>query len=189
VVVAQESKEKGQPKAAEGPRAQPPVTPPPSGNPKLIPNTTPDLRKEDPRPEPKREDPKPEPKKDTPKIVEMPKTEPKKEPKTEPKKEATVSISFEKQVKPILMRYCGDCHGNAGKPKGDVDLRTLASIKELKTTLVPGDPNKSRVYESITEMSMPPGGKPRPGKGETDLIREWIAGGAKPRRRKLRRPG
>jgi hypothetical protein len=191
--VAQNPKEKEQPKAAETPRPQPQAQP--QGGPKLIPNTTPDLRKEDPRPEPRGEDPKPEPRTE-PKAVAPPKTEPKKEPKSvepkaEPKKEATVSISFEKQVRPILMRYCGDCHGNAGKPRGDVDLRTLAVITDPKNPpiLVPGKPEKSAIYTTIADKSMPPDNKPRPGKQETDLIREWIAGGAKPRRRDQRRPG
>jgi protein TonB len=192
VAVAQHSKDKEQPRAAETPKGQPQLQPQPPGGPKLIPNTTPELRREEPRPEPRREDPKPEPKKDAPKpepkAVETPKPAAK---AVEPKKEAAVTISFEKQVRPILMRYCGDCHGNAGKPRGDVDLRTLAVITDPKNPpiLVAGKPEKSAIYTTIADKSMPPDNKPRPGKGETDLIREWIATGAKPRRRSLRRLG
>jgi hypothetical protein len=159
-------------KAPEPPRPAPKVVPP-KPEPKAEPKVEP---KEEPRPEPKKEEPKPEPKKEEPKVVEPPKVEP---------TPATVTVSFDKQVKPILMRYCGNCHGNAGKPKGDVDLRTLAAITDPKNPpiLKPGDPKGSAILATIEDMSMPPNG-PRPGKGETDVIREWIKGGAKPRRRR-----
>lgn len=144
--------------------------------------------KEEPKPEPKTEptrteEPPPKPK---PAVVEPKKPEPKPMPKTMPDT-PEFAISFEKQVKPILMRYCGNCHGNVGKPKGDVDLRTLAAITnpDNPPILVPGDPKKSAIFFTIDDMSMPPQA-PRPGKGELDLIRQWIQGGAKPRRRKVR---
>ncbi len=134
--------------------------------------------KPEPTPEPA---PKPEPPKPKPMVIEPKKVEPKSEPET-----PEFAISFEKQVKPILMRYCGNCHGNAGKPKGDVDLRTLVAITnpDNPPILVPGDPKKSAIFFTIDDMSMPPQA-PRPGKGELDLIRQWILGGAKPRRRRL----
>lgn len=169
VVKAPKEKEKDTPRAAEVPKPQPQP-------PKVVPPPDPL-----PKDEPKKVEPKPEPK-----VVEPPKPEPKKvePPKKEPEP-AAAAVSFEKQVKPILMRYCGDCHGNAGKPKGDVDLRTLAAITNPKNPpiLVAGNPDKSAIYSTIADMSMPPDNKPRPGKQETALIREWIAGGAKPRRR------
>ena len=52
------------------------------------------------------------------------------------------------------------------------------SVNGAKLPLNKGPPRKA----TIEDMSMPPD-PPRPGKGETDLIREWIRGGAKPRRR------
>ncbi len=66
----------------------------------------------------------------------------------EPKKETPVAVkavSFEKDIKPILRSYCFNCHGGAGKPKGDVNLTTLAKITEkgAPDILKPGDPKKS----------------------------------------------
>ena len=51
----------------------------------------------------------------------------------------------------------------------------------------PGDPDKSPLYESIKAGRMPPDGKPGPTEKEMMLIRDWIAGGAKERRRTVRR--
>ena len=68
--------------------------------------------------EPKVEPPKVE----TPKI-DMPPPPKKNEPKTP----ELTPVSFQKDVLPIFRTYCLNCHGSGtGKPKGDVDLRTVA---------------------------------------------------------------
>ena len=135
-------------------------------------------RKQDetPTPAPKNVDPpKPEPKNNTGAVP----------PPTIPKKKdppmAVAAVSFEKQIKPILRSYCFNCHGAAGKPKGDVDLTSLAKILDPGNPpiLKPGDPKKSVIFTAIEDMSMPPKGD-RPGKQQLELIRIWILGGAKP---------
>lgn len=139
-------------------------------------------------------EPSPAPKVDPtppPKIDLTPKTEP----APEPKKEAAgtpklVPVSFQKEVLPILRSYCLNCHGGGtGKPRGDVDLRSLAAIIDPKNPpiLTPGQPEKSAIYTTIMDNAMPPEGN-RPGKGERELIRNWILGGAKPRRPARPRP-
>jgi hypothetical protein len=139
-------------------------------------------------PEPKAREPEPEPKKPAPEPMKPePKPEPKakepepKKPEPEPKKLAAKPVAF-KEIQPILNGYCGNCHGLAGKPKGGVDLRTIASIKKGGNDgeiVVPGDPKKSRLYVSIMEGSMPPDGKPAPNPKELQLIHDWILSGAK----------
>jgi outer membrane biosynthesis protein TonB len=149
---------------------------PPSDPPKK------DEPKKDP---PKLETPpkKDEPKKDPPKVETPPKKDP---PKidTPPKKEEPIStkvVSFEKDVKPIFRSYCFNCHGAAGKPKGDVDLTSLAKIVDPKNPpiLKVGMPEKSAIYSQIIDQAMPPNGA-RPSKGEAEVIRNWILSGAKP---------
>jgi hypothetical protein len=115
----------------------------------------------------------------------------KKKDKQEPKSELS-AVSFQKDVLPIFRTYCLNCHGSGtGKPKGEVDLRTVASIMKGGggPIIEVGKPEKSVIYTSIVDGAMPPDGK-RPGKGETEVIRNWILGGAKPRRsfRKFSRP-
>jgi hypothetical protein len=167
-------------KDGDTPKPEPQKPEPPKPEPKLNQPTPPAPEpKNDPVPEPKMEDPKPEPK------VE-PKVEPKMEatppPKKEEPKEFVRAVSFEKDVKPILRRYCFSCHGDPGaKPKGDVDLTSLAKITDPKNPpiLKPGDPKGSAIFFTIEDLAMPPKA-PRPGKGELQVIHDWIKGGAKP---------
>lgn len=95
-------------------------------------------------------------------------------------------VSFQKDVLPIFRAYCLNCHGaGSGKPKGGVDLRTVAAIMKGggAPILVVGQPEKSAIYTTIEDMSMPPEGK-RPTPQELAIIRNWILTGAKERRRR-----
>lgn len=96
-----------------------------------------------------------------------------------------VPVSFQKDVLPIFRTYCLNCHGGSGKPKGGVDLRTVASIMKGggAPILVVGQPEKSAIYTTIEDMSMPPEGR-RPTAQELAIIRNWILTGAKERRRR-----
>lgn len=132
----------------------------------------------------------PKPKDDTStKIEPKPKdTTPPKKDTTVPKKDdmtmvTTKPVSFQKDVLPIFRSYCLNCHGAAGAPKGDVDLRTIASIKRGGggPILEIGKPDKSAIYTTVQDGSMPPNGK-KPTKGEVDVIKNWILTGANPRR-------
>lgn len=160
--------------------------------------TPPVVKPKDPVVEPKPKEPEPKPVEPEPKPMEPePKTkepepkpkEPEPKPKEpEPKKPAAKAVSF-KEVTPIFRAYCGNCHGLAGKPKGDVDLRTVAAIKKGGSggdILTVGDPQKSQLYLSIKQGTMPPEGK-GPSPAELQLIHDWIASGAKERRRTVRR--
>jgi len=87
---------------------------------------------------------------------------------------------FEKQVLPILGKYCLTCHG-AAMQMGKLDLRTLAAMTrggDLGPALAKGSAEKSRMFQRITDKSMPPsGGKVTD--DEATIIRDWIDGGAK----------
>ena len=100
------------------------------------------------------------------------------EPKTEPPPAA--NVTFAKDVLPVFRTYCLDCHSGP-KPKGSVDLTTVAAImkgKRGKPILRPGDPAASSVFTSVEDGAMPPEGK-APSEAEKRLIRDWILGGAK----------
>lgn len=179
VEVVKEVPEKPKPPAVQ-PSPQQPQQPEPKVREPEPKKPEPEPKKPEPMdPEPKK--PEPEPKKPDPKTVV---TEPKPK-ETEPKKADVKPVAF-KEVRPILMNYCGNCHGNAGKPKAGIDLKTVASIKkggEDGDIVKPGDPKKSPLYESITAGRMPPDGKPAPNPKELQLIHDWILSGAKERRR------
>jgi mono/diheme cytochrome c family protein len=140
----------------------------------------------DPKPEPKPE-PKPQPKP----PAKPPEVKPEPKPKEpEPKTPAVKAVAY-KDVAPIIRTYCGNCHGDAGKGKGGVDLKNLAAIragdKKGNPLVVPGKPDKSPLYESITSGRMPDEGKSPPPAKDLQLIRDWIAAGAKERRSVRRR--
>jgi hypothetical protein len=52
--------------------------------------------------------------------------------------------------------------------------------------VVPGKPEQSDIYTSITEREMPSGGKPKPSEKELLVLKNWILSGAKERRRSIR---
>jgi mono/diheme cytochrome c family protein len=86
--------------------------------------------------------------------------------------------SFEKQVLPILSRSCVQCHGAAVKQAG-LDLRTPASILAggKGPVVVKGSPEKSLIFQRISDGTMPLGGKKLPG-GDIEAVRAWIESGA-----------
>lgn len=133
--------------------------------------------------------PEVKPKPTKPKPVPPPPTtkpaEPKPEPKPEPKKpEPTpappaVMVTFDK-VLPIFKAKCNICHGDP-TIKGDLDLRSLASIKKSPNSkvVVPGDPDKSDLIDRIKDGSMPPPGKDKLTDAELKTIVDWIKSGGK----------
>jgi len=111
------------------------------------------------------------------------------------------TVSFNKDVRPILSDRCYACHGPdsaARKSKLRLDRE-----EDSRLGIVPGSPEKSEVYQRITSTNkmkrMPPAylGHQPLSQGETDILRRWIGQGAKyephwsliPPRRPLTPPG
>jgi mono/diheme cytochrome c family protein len=158
---------------AQVPKTPPEAPPEPQPEPKPEPKTEPKpppakmVPKAEPKTEPKPPDPKP-----------VPKTDPK---PPDPKPPASKAVAF-KEVEVVLRKYCFECHG-AGKPMGGVDVTTLAKMLKSKgPPLIPGKPMESSVYLTTKNGEMPPDPKPKPSEKEVQLLHDWIAGGAKPRR-------
>ena len=94
-------------------------------------------------------------------------------------------VSFHKQVKPILQAQCQGCHQPA-KASGQYVMTDFATLfgggKSGDAAVVPGKPDESYLIAQITPedgaASMPPKGKPL-SDIEIELIRNWIAQGAK----------
>src|SRR5438067_2129640 len=64
--------------------------------------------------------------------------------------------SFESDIHPLFRAKCLRCHGEKGR-KGELDLRTLAGVLkggESGAVVVPGDPEKSLLYEKVREGMM-----------------------------------
>ena len=90
-------------------------------------------------------------------------------------------VTFEKHVRPILKTHCFLCHGEGGVTKGKLDLRLRRLIVgggESGSTVEPGRPEQSYLLDRIAVGEMPPGDK-QLSPGEVEVIRAWIASGAK----------
>lgn len=90
------------------------------------------------------------------------------------------ATDFKSQILPILQKKCVECHSAAKKVKGKFDIGVEANYAD---NVKGGSPEQSKLYTSITapdddEDVMPPKGKNKMTKPETDLVKAWIAEGA-----------
>ncbi len=86
---------------------------------------------------------------------------------------------FDTQVARILTSRCLECHSGAD-PKGKLDLsraKSAISGGESGAAIVRGRPDESYMWQRISADEMPPK-HPLPA-GERDVLRAWIAAGAK----------
>ncbi len=95
----------------------------------------------------------------------------------------TGTISFQREIRPILSEYCFTCHGpDAKQRKGDLRLDTSEGL--LDSGIVPGKPKESTLYLRLVHldpkkvMPQPKSGK-NPSLTQVALIGEWIRQGAK----------
>lgn len=93
--------------------------------------------------------------------------------------------SYAKQVRPLLAKYCLECH-NARAMKGGLNLETYQSIMEGSDrgpVVKAGKPNASRmvlVCEGKEKPIMPPAkAKFQPKADEIAILRDWVAAGAR----------
>jgi mono/diheme cytochrome c family protein len=88
--------------------------------------------------------------------------------------------AFNADVRPLFKAYCTDCHGEADRPKGGLDLRlrrlTLAGGKS-GPAVVPGKAADSLLIERVRSGDMPPG-KKKLSAAEVAVLERWVAAGA-----------
>ncbi len=88
---------------------------------------------------------------------------------------------FEKQVRPLLVEHCYQCHGN-GKSKGELSLTSRASILKggaSGPTVKPSDPAGSLLIQAVRyegETRMPP--KKKLSDHAIAVLTEWVQRGA-----------
>src|SRR5579871_768291 len=76
--------------------------------------------------------------------------------------------AFDKDIKPLLTKYCYGCHGE--KKKGDLDLRIYASEANAKNDAQ----QFAKILGRLENHEMPPENKPQPSKSEHKLLASWI---------------
>ncbi|MGE3806637.1 MAG: c-type cytochrome domain-containing protein, partial [Gemmataceae bacterium] len=88
------------------------------------------------------------------------------------------------QAAAILKKYCAGCHNDA-EPAGEFSLESYASLSKgtpKGPALLAGDTEGSRLIRVMVGTSkpqMPPKRKPQPKPEEIELLKAWIASGAK----------
>jgi hypothetical protein len=93
-------------------------------------------------------------------------------------------IHYEKEVRPIFKAMCFHCHGEEEKPKGNLDLRLVRLMfkgGDSGSSIVPGKPEESHLWERIESDEMPEGSKKLTSE-QKRIIKTWIAEGAKTQR-------
>ena len=91
------------------------------------------------------------------------------------------TLTFEKDVRPILKAHCFHCHGESGVKEGSLDVRLRHWIikgGDSGEAIQPGDPDDSLLLQRVASGEMPPGDKPLLPQ-EIAALREWISQGAK----------
>ena len=78
--------------------------------------------------------------------------------------------AYDAQVKPILARYCYDCHGET-KPKADLSLVAFKDAQSVAKDRATWE----KVMQSVRTREMPPKNKPQPTQAERDFLAGWIA--------------
>src|SRR5262245_13085474 len=95
-------------------------------------------------------------------------------------------VSYYKHIRPILQQHCQGCHQPA-RPKGKYVMTGHADLFKKSETkvenLVAGHPDKSNLVKQLIPQdgkkpAMPKGKDPLKD-GEINLIKKWIAQGAK----------
>jgi hypothetical protein len=84
---------------------------------------------------------------------------------------AHTPITLKDHIKPVLEKYCFDCH-NDKKHKGDVNLLSVADNPQLE--------QNRKVWEKVVDVveggDMPPEKKPQPSEDQRDLIVKFLDG-------------
>jgi hypothetical protein len=91
------------------------------------------------------------------------------------------TLTFEKDVRPILKTHCFHCHGEEGETKGGLDVRLARFIVkggESGPAIVPGNVAESHLVELVKAGEMPKG-KTKLKDAEIAVLESWVAQGAK----------
>jgi Protein of unknown function (DUF1592)/Protein of unknown function (DUF1588)/Protein of unknown function (DUF1587)/Protein of unknown function (DUF1585)/Protein of unknown function (DUF1595)/Planctomycete cytochrome C len=81
---------------------------------------------------------------------------------------ATLAKGYGEQVRPLLQKYCFECHSTT-KQKGDLDLERFSSLDDARSDV--------EVWRNVLEMlesaQMPPEDSPQPSGEEHDRMADW----------------
>src|SRR5688572_2866771 len=98
--------------------------------------------------------------------------------------EAAAKVSYDKDVKPILLKHCNECH-SSDERRNEFEITSVETLltrgRKAGPGVVPFKPDQSAIVEhirGIRQPQMPKGGQPLT-EEELHTIRMWIAAGAR----------
>jgi hypothetical protein len=81
----------------------------------------------------------------------------------------SAKVTFDKDIKPFLKKYCNHCHGGK-RPRADLDLAKYTDEREAL--------KQREVWQKVTQMlqagEMPPPERLKPSQAEVEKIVDWI---------------
>ncbi|TWT70416.1 Planctomycete cytochrome C [Crateriforma conspicua] len=95
------------------------------------------------------------------------------------------TVSFVRDVAPVLIEHCGGCHVGGGQVRGGLNMNTFAGLMrggDEGDTVIAGSGDESGLVLRMRGEGgdlMPPGGRPRVPEDAIQLISRWIDQGAK----------
>ncbi len=89
---------------------------------------------------------------------------------SEPAISASDPVVYRTRIRPLLERYCYDCHDAAGLAEGDIDLAGLAKWERATQDTATWE----RVDEMLANRLMPPEDADQPSDEDLAKLRQWV---------------
>ena len=96
--------------------------------------------------------------------------------------ENSPELLFERDIRPILKEHCVHCHGEGGEAEAGLDVRLrrfMVTGGDSGESIVPGSPESSYLVMRLDSGEMPPDEDKLLPAHDIELIKTWIAQGAR----------
>jgi hypothetical protein len=84
---------------------------------------------------------------------------------------AQLGASYKATIRPLMERYCHDCHGSSDMVEGDINLAAMKTWDDVA--------KRPKVWQKVAEMLgnglMPPQDAEQPTQSERDQLQKWVA--------------
>jgi hypothetical protein len=89
----------------------------------------------------------------------------------EPPSATKLDAAYQNEVRPLLERYCHDCHGNGDTVEGDINLSAVKTWADV----VRHPKTWQKVAEMLGNGLMPPQDAEQPTPAEREQLQKWVA--------------
>src|SRR3954470_11827303 len=83
-----------------------------------------------------------------------------------------LGAAYQSNVRPLMERYCHECHGGSDTVEGDINLAAMKTWDDVA--------KHPKMWQKVAEMLgnglMPPQDADQPTEAERDQLKKWVAG-------------